>query len=153
MADVSEALIAQGWTLHNGIGFSETVGPIWGRQEGDVIAFGVLAAEKHMNGLGAMHGGMLATLADNILGRTAFDSVRPQVAVTIQLNLHYVSGVKLGEFVEGRARMVRATRSIIFMEGELRVGERVVARADGIWKIIEGATRPVAPAVADKSRW
>jgi acyl-coenzyme A thioesterase PaaI-like protein len=44
--------------------------------------------------------------------------------------------VRLGEFVEVRSEVVRATRSVVFLEAKMLVGDRVVATASGIWKII-----------------
>jgi hypothetical protein len=35
-------------------------------------------------------------------------------------------------------RVVRRTRSLIFMSGELVVGDRVVATANGVWKTLGG---------------
>jgi acyl-coenzyme A thioesterase PaaI-like protein len=36
--------------------------------------------------------------------------------------------------MEARAEAVRATKSIIFVRGQITVGERIVATADGVWK-------------------
>ena len=47
-----------------------------------------------------------------------------------------VGVVRLGEFVEVRSEVVRATRSVVFLEAKMLVGDRVVATASGIWKII-----------------
>ncbi len=35
-----------------------------------------------------------------------------------------------------RAEIVRKTRSLVFIRGQLTVGARVVLAADGIWKIL-----------------
>jgi acyl-coenzyme A thioesterase PaaI-like protein len=45
--------------------------------------------------------------------------------------------VQIGDFVEAHCEIVRITRSIIFMRGTLMVGDRVVASASGVWKILE----------------
>jgi len=49
-----------------------------------------------------------------------------------------VDGVQIGEFVEMNAKVVRRTRSLIFMSGELMVGARMVATANGVWKSLGG---------------
>jgi acyl-coenzyme A thioesterase PaaI-like protein len=54
----------------------------------------------------------------------------------MELHIHFVGVVKLGEFVEARAEVVRATRSVVFLETKMFVGDRLVAAANGIWKII-----------------
>ena len=59
---------------------------------------------------------------------------RPQA--TVQLDVHFIDAVQVGEFVECRAKVVRRTRSLVFMAAELVVGERVVATANGVWKTL-----------------
>jgi len=59
---------------------------------------------------------------------------RPQA--TVQLNVQFIDAVQIGEFVEARCRVVRRTRALVFMSGELVVGDRVVATATGVWKTL-----------------
>jgi acyl-coenzyme A thioesterase PaaI-like protein len=55
---------------------------------------------------------------------------------TVQLDMHFVDALKVGAFVEAKCQVVRRTRSLIFMSGELMVGERVVATAKGVWETL-----------------
>jgi acyl-coenzyme A thioesterase PaaI-like protein len=50
--------------------------------------------------------------------------------------MHFIDAVQVGEFVECRAKVVRRTRSLVFMSGELVVGARAVATANGVWKTL-----------------
>ena len=50
--------------------------------------------------------------------------------------LRFIDAVQIGEFVESTQQVVRKTRSVIFVRGTLMVGPRVIATADGIWKIL-----------------
>ena len=115
-------------------GFPTLVGPFWSKKEGDRWAYGLLAEPRHGNAHGIIHGGMLVTFLDQILGVTCWEAANRGPVVTIQLNMHFVSGGKAGEFLEARAEAVRATRSVVFVRGQITVGERVVATADGVWK-------------------
>ena len=54
----------------------------------------------------------------------------------MQLDMQFVDAVQIGEFVEAHCKVVRRTRSLIFMDAELKVGERVVATAKGLWKTL-----------------
>ena len=54
----------------------------------------------------------------------------------MHLDVHFVDAVQIGEFVEAKCRVVRRTRSLIFMSGEIMVGDRVVATANGVWKTL-----------------
>lgn len=126
---------ATGWICRPGREFMELVGPIWVRQREGETRYGFVAELRHLNTGGVVHGGMLMTFADQALGMTswAVNGNRPQV--TVQLDVHFVSGAKLGEFVEARCRIVRQTRSLMFLAAELSVEERVVATASGVWKL------------------
>ena len=129
-------LIEQGWETKPTTGFNELVGPIWARREGDVWVNGVLVTDKHLNFRGTLHGGMLATFADSVLGRMVFNAVKPRPSATIQLNMHYVAPVRLGDFLEGRGEIIRTTGSVVFVAGRFTVGSSVVATAGGVWKIL-----------------
>ena len=54
----------------------------------------------------------------------------------MQLDMHFVDAVQVGEFVEAKCRVVRRTRSLVFMSAELVVGARLVATANGVWKTL-----------------
>ena len=128
-------LIEQGWATKPSTGFNELVGPIWARREGDVWVNGFLVTDKHLNFRRTLHGGMLATFADSVLGRTVVNAVKPRPSATVQLDMHYVAPVRLGDFVEGRGEIIRVTASLVFIAGRFSVGAGVVATANGVWKI------------------
>ena len=126
---------SSGWTRREGERFIGLVGPIWEKAEGDARRYGLLAEERHLNRGGVMHGGMVMTFADQALGLAAWAANGERPQATIQLDTHFVSGVREGDFVEARCRVVRQTRSLLFMSAELAVGERVAATSNGIWKL------------------
>ncbi len=127
---------AHGWERVEGHNFGELVGPIWRR--GDPH-FGFVAAEKHANHIGIVHGGMLMTFADQAMGMTGRRATDDKPHATIELNMQFVGAVQIGDFVEAHCEIVRMTRSLLFIESKLKVGERPVASASGIWKILAEA--------------
>ncbi|HEX4043777.1 MAG TPA: PaaI family thioesterase [Xanthobacteraceae bacterium] len=124
---------ANGWDRVQGHNFGELVGPIWRR--GDAL-FGFVAAEKHRNHIGRIHGGMLMTFADQAMGMTGRRATGEKPHATIELNMQFMGSVEVGDFVEAHCDVVRMTRSVLFIEGKLKVGARIVAAASGIWKIL-----------------
>ena len=129
---------AAGWQPygHDDTGFIGLVGPLWSRRKGDSFEYAFMAADKHHNLRGVVQGGMLMTFADRSMGRTCFYANEQQPQAAVQLDVHFIDGVRVGEFVECKARVVRRTRSLVFMSGELVVGTRVVATANGVWKTL-----------------
>jgi acyl-coenzyme A thioesterase PaaI-like protein len=79
---------------------------------------------------------MLMTFADRAMGRTSWYANERQPQATVQLDVHFVDAVRIGDFVEARCTVVRRTRTLVFMSAELVVGERVVATANGVWKTL-----------------
>jgi acyl-coenzyme A thioesterase PaaI-like protein len=128
---------AEGWEPYTDEGFIGLVGPFWMKaqgEEGEERRFAFLAAPKHHNRRGVLQGGMLMTFADRSLGMTAWYANERKPQATVHLDVHFIDAVQIGEFVEARCKVVRRTRSLIFMSGEYVVGDRVVATANGVWK-------------------
>jgi uncharacterized protein (TIGR00369 family) len=141
MADDAKAFdpASAGWEIVNNTAFGDLVGPIWKHEEGERLRFGFVVAPKHLNRAGNLHGGMLMTLADQSMAMTARKATGGKRHATIELNTQFVGGVRLGEFVEAHPEVVRATRSVVFMQAKMFVGTRVVVTTSGIWKILDDA--------------
>jgi acyl-coenzyme A thioesterase PaaI-like protein len=125
-----------GWEPYRDEGFIGLVGPFWSRPSGDSVLYAFMAEPKHHNRRGVVQGGMLMTFADRSMGMTCWYANERQPQATVQLDMHFVDAVQVGEFVEAKCRVVRRTRSLIFMAAELVVGTRVVATANGVWKTL-----------------
>ncbi len=133
---------AAGWEPYRDEGFIGLVGPFWSRPWGDdSYRYAFMAEPKHHNRRGVVQGGMLMTFADRAMGMTCWYANGRVPQATVQLDVHFIDAVQIGEFVEAKCAVVRRTRSLIFMSGELVVGTRVVATAKGIWKTL-GAPKP-----------
>ena len=115
-------------------GFNKYVGPIWRSPDGSEFLFDI--RDIHLNGGGALHGGMMMALADIVMGRTVRDALDGARALTISLNSDFIGASKLGERIRGTAAITRKTRSIVFIGCELAVERRTIMTATGIWKII-----------------
>lgn len=114
--------------------FAQMVGPLYLRQGTDGPRFGFLAQDRHGNDMLGVHGGMLMTLADQVLGLTVMMAVDHAKVVTVSLNCDFVSPALPGQWIEGQALVVRKTSSLIFVRGSLWVGDAVVVSAAGVWK-------------------
>jgi len=120
------------------IGFNVFVGPIYQfDDEGDTSRFGFVAETRHMNSAGAVHGGMLMTIADVAMTRTARASVGGRRCTTVSLNCDFIAAAKEGETVMARVRITRRTRSLVFLTTDVMAGDRLALSATGIWKILD----------------
>lgn len=126
-----------GWERFGDEGFIDLVGPIFVRRgSSGTEAFAFEAQPKHANLIGVVHGGMLMTLADRALGVASWEAAGGKPCVTIQFDMQFLSPAKMGEFVEITPQVVRKTSSLVFMRGAAKVGDRDVAAATGLWKIL-----------------
>lgn len=91
--------------------------------------------EYHMNSAGVTHGGFIMSVLNSGMG-TAAHSVIDGKAVTITLDIKFISGSKTGEQITGYAKIKKKTKSLIFMQGELKSNNNTLATAEGIWKIL-----------------
>src|SRR3954463_12523714 len=132
----AEKLKSLGWSVVDATGFIALVGPLWHRVLDDVHEYALIAEDKHHNRRGVVQGGVLMTFADRTSGMTArFVSGKTSLA-TVQFDTQFVDAAKIGEILISKPRVVRATRSLIFMTTELTAGERCVAMASGVFKIM-----------------
>ena len=89
----------------------------------------------HMNAAGVTHGGYIMSVLDSGMGTAAHQAI-DGIAVTITMDIKFISGSKVGEEIIGYAKIKRKTKSLIFMQGELKSQDKTLATAEGIWKIL-----------------
>jgi len=136
----ADKLKSSGWTLVDTTGFLSLVGPLWQRMVGGEHEYALITQDKHHNRRGLVQGGLLMTFADRACGMTArYVSGRPTLA-TVQLDVHFVDSGKIGEILLAKPRVVRATRSLIFMTTEVTAGNRCIVMASGVFKILKNET-------------
>ena len=130
-------LKSDGWTILETSGFLHLIGPLWQRLVNGVHEYALITEDKHHNRRGLVQGGVLMTFADRTCGMTArYVSGKPTLA-TVQLDTHFVESGKIGEVLISRPRVVRSTRSLIFITTEVTVEKRVIAMANGVFKILK----------------
>jgi acyl-coenzyme A thioesterase PaaI-like protein len=127
---------ADGWKVLPERGFPVVVGTFWSKRFGDAYRFGFIAEERHANVGGVVHGGMLVTFVDDLLGASVWFAVKQRPVTTVQLNTRFISPARPGDFVTLVPEIQRVTKSVVFVRGEVFVGDRLVLSADGVWKIL-----------------
>jgi acyl-coenzyme A thioesterase PaaI-like protein len=102
--------------------------------------FGVTTIERHFDGVGAVHGGAIALLFDDLLGRLANAAPRP-MARTAYLHLDFRRPVPWGRQLQFSCRVAAVEGRKRFLEGELMLDGQALAGASGLWVEL----RPSAP--------
>ena len=129
--------------LPSGSGFIEVNGPLYLRQQGDQVRLGLRVEPRHVNPMGNLHGGMMASFCDMLIPLTVHrTSEHPgqRFLPTISLQIDYLAPSPLGCWLEGTAQLLRATRSMVFAQGLVTADGVPCARASGVFKL--GPQRP-----------
>jgi uncharacterized protein (TIGR00369 family) len=101
----------------------------------------LLAEAKHANPAGFVHGGALAGLIDHALSAIAWEASQRRPCVTVALETHFVAPARPREFLEARGRVIRQTRSLVFLQGAISAQDRVVLTASAVMTIVTATSR------------
>ena len=93
--------------------------------------------QNHLNAAGITHGGFLAAVVDAGAGTAAHRAANNNSCVTISLELKFISAVKLGQELIGTTKIQKKTKSMVFLTCELKVSDKIVTTASGVWKILK----------------
>lgn len=92
--------------------------------------------ENHLNNLGITHGGFICSLIDAGAGTAAHRSANRLPCVTVSLDIKFISTTKLGDEILGFAKVLKKTKSMIFLICHLQSRNKIIASASGVWKIL-----------------
>jgi len=136
----ADKLKSEGWKIVETTGFLHLIGPLWQRTVDGELEFALITEDKHHNRRGLVQGGVIMTFADRTCGMTArYVSGKPTMA-TVQMDTHFIDSGKIGEILVSTPRVVRVTRSLIFITTEVAAEKRCIAMASGVFKILKNET-------------
>jgi uncharacterized protein (TIGR00369 family) len=117
-------------------GFLRATGPIYVKRGDGRSIFGLLVEEQHCNGKEMCHGGMLATLADVVLGIGGMEQAGVSgFFITVSLTNDFLAPAPLGAWIEARVELLRATRTTMFVQGIFTVEGEPVLRSSGVFRL------------------
>lgn len=112
--------------------FSTRNGPYFHNADGAQAFF---ATKRHCNSVGLIHGGMLSAFLDGALASAASRG-SGQTLVTVHLSIDFLGMGRAGEWVIAEAQLTRRAGDLAFAEAFARAGDRKLARATGIFKLM-----------------
>jgi len=93
--------------------------------------------ENHLNAAGITHGGFICSLIDAGAGTAAHRSAGQAPCVTISLDLKFIATTKIGDEIIGFVKILKKTKSMVFLICHLKSKDKIIASASGIWKILK----------------
>ena len=107
--------------------------------------FKTIINKNHLNRAGITHGGYIASLIDAGSGTSAHRSANDTPCVTISLDLKFIGASKEGDEIIGKTKILKKTKSLIFLFCELVCNDKIIASATGIWKILKVSPSNLGP--------
>ena len=118
-------------------GFMQNIGDLSFKKIGDSdFEFSIKVLESFLNTGGIAHGGFIATIADTGMGNAAHIAAGNKRCVTINLDIKFISAGKLNEMLIGKVKVLKKTKTLVFISSEIYASEKIVATASGTWKIL-----------------
>lgn len=118
--------------------FEDWVGPLWLNREGEHLKFAFPAMAKHCNTGGTVHGGMLMTFADFALCAIACgELIEQERCVTVSFNSEFVAAGRLGDLIEAEGEIVRRSRTLTFVRGQVFSGDKTLLNFSGVTRRFE----------------
>ena len=97
--------------------------------------------ENHLNAARITHGGFICSLVDAGAGTAAHRCAGQAPCVTISLDLKFIAATKIGDEIVGFTKILKKTKSMVFLICHLKSKDKIIASASGIWKILK--TKPL----------
>lgn len=132
--------LSLGWETFSDEGFMQIAGPFFFKVNGPDMHFLFPSQTKHKNLRSVVQGGALMTFTDRAFGAFARHTTNTKATATIQFNYNFVDAVHLGDVVELSPRVTKATKSMVFLHGELTVQGQTVGFATGVWKKFDASS-------------
>ena len=93
--------------------------------------------ENHLNAIGITHGGFICSLIDAGAGTAAHRCAGQAHCVTVSLDLKFIATTKIGDEIIGFTKILKKTKSMVFLICHLKSKDKIIASASGIWKILK----------------
>ena len=101
--------------------------------------------ENHLNAAGITHGGYLSALIDAGAGTAAHRAADNAPCVTISLDIKFIGASKVGDEILGHVKILKKTRTLVFLFCELKSNEKIITSASGVWKILKVTPSQLGP--------
>ena len=97
--------------------------------------FSVKVKEMHLNTGKIAHGGFLSTIADTGMGTAAHKVAGDRRCVTINLDMKFISASMLNDNLKGTVKILKKTKTLVFINCEIYNDKGIIVSASGTWKI------------------
>jgi uncharacterized protein (TIGR00369 family) len=117
--------------------FTDPWEPLYSRRTDNAVFMGLRLAKPHTNARGLIHGGLIASLADNAMGYScALRMDNALSLVTISLAVDFTGSAQLGQWLAVEPEVIRTGSTICFAQSFIKADDAVIARANGTFRVV-----------------
>jgi uncharacterized protein (TIGR00369 family) len=117
--------------------FTDPWEPLYSKRTVQAVVIGVRLAKPHTNARGLVHGGLIASLADNAMGYSCAQQMGEGFSlVTIGLAVDFTGSAQLGQWLAVESEVIRTGSTICFAQSLVRADDAVIARANATFRVV-----------------
>jgi uncharacterized protein (TIGR00369 family) len=117
--------------------FTEPWEPLYAKRTAKAVVLGLRLAKPHTNGRGLIHGGLIASLADNAMGYSCAQATDWTTSfVTVTLAVDYVGSAQIGQWLAVESEVIKTGRTICFAQSLIKADDTVIARANATFRVV-----------------
>lgn len=111
--------------------------PLYAKRTDKAVILGLRLAKPHTNGRGLIHGGLIASLADNAMGHSCGQVMGGRSSlVTISLAVDFIGTAQVGQWLVVESEVIRTGHTICFAQSLIKADDAVIARANATFRVV-----------------
>ena len=130
--------IPEGFELHfRKSPFTDPWEPLYSRRLERSVTMGLRLAKAHTNARGLIHGGLIASLADNAMGYSCAQATGWTTSyVTVSLAVDYVGSARIGQWLAVECEMIKTGSTLCFAQSMIKADDAAIARASATFRVV-----------------
>jgi uncharacterized protein (TIGR00369 family) len=117
--------------------FTDPWEPLYAKKTDKAVSIGLWLAAPHTNARGLIHGGLIASLADNSMGYSCAQATGWTTSfVTVSLAVDFVGSAQIGQWLAVECEVIKTGTTICFAQSLIKADDAVIARANGTFRVV-----------------
>ena len=117
--------------------FSDPWEPLYSKRTDKAVSMGLRLGKAHTNARGFIHGGLIASLADNAMGYSCAQKMGWTTSlVTISLAVDYAGTAEIGQWLAVESDVIKTGSTICFAQSLIKADDVVIARASATFRVV-----------------
>ena len=117
--------------------FTDPWEPLYSKKTDKSVSMGLYLAKAHTNARGLIHGGLIASLADNAMGYSCAQVMGWTASLlTVSLAVDYIGSAQIGQWLAVECEAIKTGSTICFAQSLIKADDVVIARANATFRVV-----------------